>query len=134
MWTRTGLGKVFETALTPALVYLPPLTEQNEAERLLMTVYPTLISLCNHQFSLPDQHTKKLAMLDSLLRTGVLSGLEHSGENVKISILLLDQLCLLLPEMGIHCIKHLKVSKERQIMIIDLTEPANCGSACRKPL
>ena len=112
VWTRTGLGKVFEAALTPALAYLPPLTDQDEAEKLIVTVYPTLTSLCNYQFSLPGQRAKKLAMLDNLLRTGVLSGLAHSGENVKISILLLEQLCVLLSEMGIHFVKHLKVSKQ----------------------
>ena len=45
MWSRTGLGKVFEDALSPALSYLPPLTDESEALPLLRVVYMTLLQL-----------------------------------------------------------------------------------------
>ena len=114
LWTRTGLGKVFQDALTPALAYLPPLTEQVDAERLLKVLYPTLLALCKYQYSTPKEMLKRNKMLDKILRSGILTGLSYSGENIKISTLLIDQIPVIVDEMRIQCVKHLKVCIHHQ--------------------
>lgn len=108
---RTGLGQVFESALTPCLLYLPSLTEESQSLQILAAAYPALISLAQVQF--PDTKNRDLRMkaLDRILRQSVLKGYTMAGDNVKIAEFLVNQITVVTDEMGIDFIRHLKVWK-----------------------
>lgn len=109
---RTGLGEVFENAVTPCLMYLPSLTEEAESLHLLSAAYPALISLARVRFVDEKQRDAKLAALDRILRYGILAGYGHAGDHVRIAELLINQTVELINEMGIASVKHLKVCCE----------------------
>jgi tRNA nucleotidyltransferase (CCA-adding enzyme) len=106
---RTGLGEVFENAVTPCLMYLPSLTEEAESLHLLGAAYPALISLARVRFADEKQRDAKLEALDRILRYGILAGYAHAGDHVRIAELLVNQTAELINEMGSASVKHLKV-------------------------
>ena len=106
---RTGLGEVFQEALTPCLLYLPELTPEPESLQLLSVVYPTLLSLVRTRFAdTRDQRSKQKA-LDHIFRYGILKGYAQAGENVRIAEFLMRNMTNLMNEMGISSSSHLKV-------------------------
>ncbi|KAI9821707.1 MAG: CCA tRNA nucleotidyltransferase, mitochondrial [Pycnora praestabilis] len=120
---RTGLGEVMQDAVMPCLLYLPSLTPEHESLRLLGVAYPALISLVRVRYPTnsqqmislirakpdPDEIRKgKTKLLDQILRKGILNGYRQANEYVKIVELLVQQLGMLVDEMGISSVKHLK--------------------------
>lgn len=103
---RTGLAELLWTAITPNLASLPPITDLEESVPLLRVTYATSIILARlwHP-SLPD----RIPLLDKLVRDGVISAMLYSGEKLQIAQLLLESVGLLVKEMGIYFVKHLKV-------------------------
>jgi tRNA nucleotidyltransferase (CCA-adding enzyme) len=106
---RTGLGEVFYDAAMPCLSYLPSLTPLDQSLRLLSDAYPALITLSRLRYPSDDKRKERVGMLDQVMRKGVLSGYLHCNDNVKIVELLVSQMRLLVNEMGIWSVKHLKV-------------------------
>jgi len=113
---KTGLGQVFEEALMPCLGYLPTLTPEEEAIPLLSAVYPALIALSKSAYN-PTQNTRttpedlkeqRISFLDTIMRRGILAAYSHCPERVKIVEVLLQNLVVLLDELGIESVKHLK--------------------------
>ncbi|KAH0565690.1 hypothetical protein GP486_000909 [Trichoglossum hirsutum] len=105
---RTGLGEVFYDAVMPCLSYLPSLTPQDQSLRLLGDAYPTLITLSRLRYPSDDKRKERVGMLDQVMRKGVLNGYFHCSDNVKIVESLVSQMRLLVSEMGIWSVKHLK--------------------------
>ena len=106
----TGLGEVFHDALAPCLAYLPALTPEEESLRLLNAVYPALMELTRGRYPKDGQTQElKFRCLDGILRVGVLRGYSHAGEHVRVGEMLLNHLIAIVHEMGIRCVKHLKV-------------------------
>lgn len=108
--TRTGLGDVFQDAVMPCLLSLPSLTPTEESIKLLSQAYPALIALGRVRFASEADHRAKIQFLDNIMRRGILSGYAHCNENVHIGRLLVDEMGLVVEEMGISSTKHLKVS------------------------
>ena len=106
---RTGLGQVFQEAHMQCLSYLPSLTTEGESLQLLGAVYPTRLSLVHARFPGTGMSSGRTRVLDSIMRTGILRGFAHAGENVKIAELLVKQASFIVDGMGIESIKHLKV-------------------------
>jgi tRNA nucleotidyltransferase (CCA-adding enzyme) len=106
---RTGLGEVFYDAMMPCLSYLPSLTPQDQSLHLLGETYPALIALSRVRYPSDDNRKERMEMLDQVLRKGVLKGHFHCSDNVRITEFLVNQLRLLINEMGIWSVKHLKV-------------------------
>ena len=106
---RTGLGEVFQEALTPCLLYLPELTPEAESLQLLSAVYPALLSLVRTRFPEAKNQESKQKTLDSLFRYGILKGYAHAGDNVRIADFLVRRMTDVVSEMGIASCKHLKV-------------------------
>ncbi|GAB7343287.1 hypothetical protein MBLNU457_1341t2 [Dothideomycetes sp. NU457] len=113
---KTGLGQVFEEALMPCLGYLPTLTPEEESIPLLSAVYPALVALSNSAYT-PTQSIRtspenlkeqRIAFLDTIVRRGILAAYSHCPERVKIVEVLLQNLIILLNELGIESVKHLK--------------------------
>ena len=109
---RTGLGEIFENAVMPCLLSLPSLTEETESLQMLAVAYPTLISLALARFPGVKHQTAKIRALDQILRNGVLKGYGHAGEHVRIGKLLIDEMTVLVKELGVESTKHLKVLSE----------------------
>ena len=109
---RTGLGGVLEEAMMPCLMYLPTLTPEEESVSLLQAAYPALLNLANVRNVNPTRKNKpsddRLVILNKLIRKGILYGLSHAGENVKVAQVLLDQLGQIMTSLGIETVKHLK--------------------------
>ena len=113
---KTGLGQVFEEALMPCLGYLPTLTPEEEAIPLLSAVYPALVALSksaynpiqNSRIKPEDLKEQRISFLDTIIRRGILAAYSHCPERVKIVEVLLQNLVVLLDELGIESVKHLK--------------------------
>lgn len=116
---KTGLAGVLEQALKPCLLSLPTLTPEAESARLLGEVYPALILLANKAHAAQQQRAppggttslkaqSREKALDDLVRNGILAGFLYAGEHVKIAKVLLEQLRLIVEQLGVPFVKHLK--------------------------
>ena len=106
---RTGLGEVFESTLMQYLLYLPTIVTEEECLQILRVIYPTLITLTNSRYPSNNSRGLRLNCLDKIMREGIFKGYAQAGEKVHVAEMLLQQMVLLIEEMGIRCIKHLKV-------------------------
>lgn len=105
---RTGLGEIFENAVMPCLLSLPSLTEEAESLQMLKATYPSLISLALVRFPGEKHQAARIKALDKILRNGTLRGYAYAGEHVKIAELLVNELTVLVKELGVESVKHLK--------------------------
>jgi hypothetical protein len=103
---KTGLTEVIWTAMFPNLTSLPPITDLEESVPLIKTTYPALISLSklwHHSLQ------KRITLLDKMVREGVIYAMLFSGDKLKLVEVELESLDVLVQEMGIYFVKHLKV-------------------------
>lgn len=115
----TGLAQVFEQAIFPTLSFLPSLTPENESVRLLVPAFEALRSLAHKQSTSTSSKNEKPTtakekenkMLDRLLREAVFPAYFHAKSHIRIVELLCHQSGLIIRQMGIHAVKHLKASK-----------------------
>jgi hypothetical protein len=123
---RTGLSEVFEEALMPCLAYLPTLNTPEESVAMLSTTYATLLVLIQTRYppsapptsstrpSLSDQQqsqpfpAQRTKMLDTIIRKGILYGYTTASEYPTIVTTLYTNLVLLLENLGIDSVKHIK--------------------------
>jgi len=83
-------------------------TDLEESVPLLRVTYPTLIRLA--QLWYPDL-SKRVSLLDKLVRDGfIYAMLYSSGDKLKVVQVELESLDLIIREMGIYFVKHLKVN------------------------
>lgn len=117
---QTGLGEVFEDAIRPTLLFLPSLTPVDESMVLLPAAYEVLFVLAKARY--PDKTMQSLLnkMQDRIFRQGILPGFQHCRDNVAIKELLVTQMDQLVTQMGLHAIKHLKVSQSYYLMCYKL--------------
>ena len=111
---RTGLGDVFQDALTPCLSYLPSITPEEESIRLLNAVYPSLLSLTSTRYPMPQNGAQRITVLDKILRVGILTGYSHAGELVRIADMLVQRLSDIIELMGSMFVKHLQVIRSNR--------------------
>ena len=105
---RIGLAEVIWTAVFPNLTSLPPTTDLEESVPLLRVTYPTLLRLARLWH--PDL-SKRVSLLDKLVRDGfIYAMLYSSGDKLKVVQIELESLDLIIHEMGIYFVKHLKVN------------------------
>ena len=112
---RTGLGEVFQEALTPCLLHLPELTTESESLQLLSVVYPALLAVIRVRFAGAKEQRLKEKALSNIFRYGILNGYAQAGENVRIAEFLVQKMADLIHEMGFASCSHLKVCHQRQI-------------------
>jgi hypothetical protein len=106
MLAKTGLAEVFWTAVIPNMSSLPPITEIDESTEVLKHTYPTLIKLAELWYPALE---KRIPLFDELVRDGVLYGMLFAGKTLRVAEVELRSLLLLVKEMGIYFVKHLKV-------------------------
>lgn len=113
---RTGLGPVFEEALMPCLTYLPPLTNPQDSVQLLPAVYDALTNLAATRYPAATKTSEsnlplpaeRVVSLDAVVRKGVIYGYTHASQHPAIVIMLFHNLTLLINQLGIEFVKHLK--------------------------
>lgn len=106
---RTGLGEVFESTLMHYLLYLPTLVTDEDCLQILGAVYPALVALNRARFTDYKDRRLKTKHLDQIMREGIFKGYAHAGEKVYIAEMLVKQMTILIKELGIGSVKHLKV-------------------------
>ena len=117
----TGLAKVFEDAIFPTLSYLPSLTPEAESVELLAPAFDALRCLADKQLSTtagkmdssgnnPSNRQQKHQLLDRILRDGIFNAYFHAKDHIRIIEVLCQQTTLVLNQLGIQAVKHLKVS------------------------
>ncbi|QSZ28728.1 hypothetical protein DSL72_003230 [Monilinia vaccinii-corymbosi] len=130
---QTGLGDVFEDAIHPLLLFLPSLTPVEDTLKLLPAGYNALYALCDARWpekkdadaseslavsinkpSKPTPSTSpspaqlRLAFLDRIIRHALLPAHLHCQEIPSVVEILVSQIGLVIPRMGIWGVRHLK--------------------------
>lgn len=81
---------------------------------LLRITYISLVQLARLWYpSLP----KRVSLLDKVVRDGFIHGMLFSGDKLRVAEVQLEALVLLVKEMGIYFVKHLKVSPFKGIFL-----------------
>jgi hypothetical protein len=124
---QTGLAEVFEDAVTPTLMFLPNLTPVEDSVQLLEGAYQCLVELgtilyANEDLKVVDnqkenEKEKEMKYWDRIMRKGVMMGYVHSSEHPAIVNILVQTMGTLIWKMGVHAVKHLKVSPFSQIQL-----------------
>lgn len=81
--------------------------------QLLIPAYGALLALANKQPVDGNDGVRngpKNSLLDKILREGVFMGYFHAKDHIRIVEVLCQQTAIILNQMGIHAVKHLKVS------------------------
>lgn len=124
---RTNLSSVFEDAIKQCLYSLPSITPEDDSIRLLGEAYPALLSVLKTAYQLPA--SKKTADQDiyttgviKILRDHLITSFHHISSTSttsptstfasfpypRLSTLLVDQMCTVIPELGAHTAKYLQ--------------------------
>lgn len=107
---RTGYHNVFKEALLPLFTYIPSLTPEREAVTLFRESLAAVISLA---LLLPDEDMQKdnrNCLLDTIVRTGILSPLAHfptPSTYPELATVIVSNSSVLVGHMGIETVKHL---------------------------
>lgn len=116
---QTGLGEVFEEAVIPTLMFLPSITPADESMQLLGPAYDTLFVLADARWDFDrtpengrerESQQQVMKFYDRIMRKGILTGYLHAHEYLIIVELLTKEIGVLVTKMGVHAVKHLKVS------------------------
>lgn len=103
---------MFFDAIIPVTLYLPSITPLEESLEILPLAYEALFALYDVQYTsqAPTPETKKarLNYLTSILRRSIFAAHLHVSTHTPITSLLILQLQILIPKLGIHTAKHLK--------------------------
>ncbi|KAF7945706.1 uncharacterized protein EAE97_004744 [Botrytis byssoidea] len=131
---QTGLGDVFENTIHPVLLFLPSTTPVKETIQLLPEGYKALNALCNAiwpdkgdsessnsvttiAMKKPSKHITtpskspaqlRLAFLDRIIRHAILPAYLHCQEIPSVVEIVVVQIGIIIPEMRISGVKHLK--------------------------
>jgi hypothetical protein len=116
---QTGLGEVFEEAVMPTLTFLPTITPVDESIQLLEPAYDALFVLADARWEFDrraesgrerESQQQLMKFYDRIMRKGILTGYLHAHEHLIIVELLTKEIGVLVTKMGVHAVKHLKVS------------------------
>ncbi|KAF3938140.1 hypothetical protein ABW19_dt0210045 [Dactylella cylindrospora] len=103
---RTGLGSVFEEAMSPCLHFLPPLTPVKVAMRSFSAAVAGLMALATYQWAGIDDE-KYFKSVDKILREGVFHGMTYAGENVHMVMVFLQEMRTMIGVLGVRAVRHL---------------------------
>lgn len=116
---RTGLGSVFDDAITPCLSYLPNLTPEAQSQLLLDAAYPALFTLTTTRFPkskttsisaqspshMPTPYAKHLSLI---LHTHIIPSIHQiSDTHPDLTVTLFTHLQTLVGSLGLDTIAHL---------------------------
>lgn len=104
----TGIGKVFEDAILPSLLYLPSLTPEAESVKVMRPAYEALLVLA--QKHADGSNLVRRTLLDKILREGLFAAYEHASGYLEVVKTLMNVATTLVDTLGIYSVKHLPVS------------------------
>ncbi|RDA91055.1 hypothetical protein CP533_6295 [Ophiocordyceps camponoti-saundersi (nom. inval.)] len=102
--TATGIGRVYEDAVYPSLLFFPGSVKEHESANLLSEAYRVLLQLADAGQGV-DQ---KRRSLDRIVRDGILTGYRHAPDSSVVVEILMRTLAATVSELGIHAVKHLQ--------------------------
>ncbi|KAH8681612.1 hypothetical protein BX600DRAFT_28060 [Xylariales sp. PMI_506] len=114
---QVGLTEVFEQAVFPAVLYLPSLTPEDEAVRVLGAAYPVLFQIAGLAYPedligeptrTPDFSASQRKLLDKIIREGIMVGYHHAKEHIRLVELFCNKMQSIVNGIGILAVKHLK--------------------------
>jgi hypothetical protein len=103
----TGIGMVFQEAMFPSLLFLPSLTPEKESIKLVSAAYDALLVLA--QLEEDPQSSSRRALLDKMLRDGILTGYQHASEYIGVVEVLLTKAEAIINQLQIYSAKHIQV-------------------------
>lgn len=106
---NTGIGRVFEDATFPMLLYLPSVTPEEQSTAILSPAYDVLTKLA--ESSEGFQNPERRQLLDKALRDGIFAGHFHASQYSRIVQVLMQKTASIVNCLGIYSIKHLKVRR-----------------------
>ncbi|KAL2885685.1 hypothetical protein HOO65_070147 [Ceratocystis lukuohia] len=101
-----GIGQVIWDAVFPVISITPGVYPEHEVIQVVELAYASLACIASKN----DQQ-KKMALLDKMLREGVFTNYSHASQYSGMIELFLREMATITDAMGIHAVKHLKVSE-----------------------
>ncbi|PHH49547.1 hypothetical protein CFIMG_006765RA [Ceratocystis fimbriata CBS 114723] len=101
-----GIGQVIWDAVFPVISIMPGVYPEHEVIQVVELAYASLACIASKN----DQQ-KKMALLDKMLREGVFTNYSHASQYSSMIELFLREMATITDAMGIHAVKHLKVSE-----------------------
>ncbi|KAJ5947219.1 hypothetical protein N7466_000234 [Penicillium verhagenii] len=113
---RTNLIPVFEEAIKPCLLFLPTITPEDKSIKMLGAAYPVLIALFRAEQN-EDNYKRNLV---KILRSNLVTSFNHISSSApasesspsfphpKLSTFLMDEISIVINELGIETIKYLQ--------------------------
>lgn len=126
---NTGIGRVFEDATFPMLLYLPSVTPEEQSTAVLSPAYDVLTKLA--ESSEGFQNPERRRLLDKALRDGIFAGHFHASQYSRIVQVLMQKTASIVNCLGIYSIKHLKV---RRLYNVKKTPPDRTNLNKEPPL
>ena len=110
----SGIDAVFQESVLPSLLFLPSLTPEAESVPLLRAAYRTLLTLAlaaddNDDDDDQARGKKRRALLDRVLREGVLAGYFHASQHIRVVEVLMQSAEQLVEALQVYAVKHLQV-------------------------
>jgi hypothetical protein len=103
----SGIDAVFRESVLPSLLFLPTLTLEADSVALLRAAYRALRTLALAADDPADG--KRRALLDRMLREGVLAGYFHASQHIRVVEVLMRAAGQIVEELQIYAVKHLQV-------------------------
>ncbi|KAJ3492627.1 hypothetical protein NLG97_g5264 [Lecanicillium saksenae] len=101
----SGIDSVFQESIFPSLLFLPALTPEAESVTLLRSAYRTLLTLAVADSDPAGK--KRRALLDKMLRDGVLAGYFHASQHIRVVEVLMQSVAQIVETLQIYTVKHL---------------------------
>ncbi|KAM3511166.1 hypothetical protein MY11210_005217 [Beauveria gryllotalpidicola] len=102
----SGIDAVFRESVMPSLLFLPTLTPEADSVALLRAAYRALRTLALAADDPADG--KRRALLDRLLREGVLAGYFHASQHIRVVEVLMWAAAQIVEALQIYAVKHLQ--------------------------
>ncbi|OAA51101.1 hypothetical protein BBO_01048 [Beauveria brongniartii RCEF 3172] len=102
----SGIDAVFRESVLPSLLFLPTLTPEADSVALLRAAYRALRTLALAADDPADG--KRRALLDRMLREGVLAGYFHASQHIRVVEVLMQAAAQIVEALQIYAVKHLQ--------------------------
>ncbi|KAM3507375.1 hypothetical protein MY10362_001828 [Beauveria mimosiformis] len=102
----SGIDAVFRESVLPSLLFLPTLTPEADSVALLHAAYRALRTLALAADDPADG--KRRALLDRMLREGVLAGYFHASQHIRVVEVLMQAAAQIVEALQIYAVKHLQ--------------------------
>ena len=106
MLENTGLGDVFQEALTPCLSFLPPLTPEQDSCKILDAAYRAMFALANTRYPRAEKSLERERMLLQIFHNNLVYSFGHFdiNEYPRLMITYLTLVQLFIEQLGFGAI------------------------------